>query len=264
MNARSERRFERVCVALEAVSSSGTALDIAANLARQLEVELAGFFIEDENVLRAAALPFTRDVGFVSGTSRPMRLEEVQRAVRAQAEAVKASLAAIAGQLGVRWSFTTVAGAGVTPMLDRLSELNLTVLEPRRTFVVAGTLSPRSSKTRGAVGVVYDGSEEALDAVRVATLIARSRGAAVVLFLAVADEREAGELQHYVQTMAAVKFSAVRCIRIKESSAEGLAGAMRDGNIALLVVPLDAVSRRELPDLLARLSCPLVLISSTA
>jgi len=244
MSERSERRFERVCVALEAVSSGGTALDIAANLARELEAELAGFFIEDENVLRAAALPFARDVGFGSGVSRPMRPEEMQRALRTQAEALKTSLAATAGQLGVRWSFTTVAGAGVAPMLDRVTKLDLTVLEPRRTFFVARTRCPRPSEASGCVGVVYDGSEEALEAVRVATLIARSRSAPLALFLAVGDEREAGKLQRYVQTIAAGKFSAVSCIRIKDSSAERLAEAVRDANSALLVVLLPAASCR--------------------
>jgi len=174
-------------------------LDIAASLAAELEVELAGFFIEDQNLLRAAALPFTRDVGVVSGTSRPMRLKEVERALRSQAQALKSSLAATAGQSRLRWSFTTVAGAGIAPMLDVAIKPNLTVLAPRRAFLVARTVSPRSldahmGSAGACVGVVYDRSREALDAVRLAALIARSRAAPLVVIGAAAEDRP-GELQ---------------------------------------------------------------------
>ena len=99
MSESDERRFERVCVALDAVASGATVLETAAGLAADLQAELAAFFVEDENVVRAAAFPFARDLGSASATSRQMRVEEVQQALRAQARALKSSVAAAAERL---------------------------------------------------------------------------------------------------------------------------------------------------------------------
>jgi nucleotide-binding universal stress UspA family protein len=263
MSERTERRFERVCVALEGVSAAGTALDIAAGLAAELEAELAGFFVEDENVLRAAALPFTRDVGFVSGTSRPMRLEEVQRALRAQARHVRASLATIAEQLRLRWSFTTLSGIGIAPVLDLLSELQLTVMAPRSPFGAPRALYRRASQVSGgSIGVVYDGSEEALDAVHVAAVLARSRAAPLVLLVADGGKPQARDLQRYVHAMASGEVQVVSRVRIEGRSIENMADAARAANTALLVVPLAASPGADLRELLGRVSCPLVMIGA--
>ena len=226
-------------------------LDIAASLAAELEVELAGFFIEDQNLLRAAALPFTRDVGVVSGTPRPMRLQEVERALRSQAQALKSSLAATAGQSRLRWSFTTVAGAGIggagiVPMLDVAIKPNLTVLAPRGAFLVARTVSPRSldahmGSAGACVGVVYNCSREALDAVRLAALIARSRAAPLVVIRAAAEDRP-GELQRYARDTSVAEVPALSCVYIEEASAAKMAEAAREVGAALLVVPVDATS----------------------
>jgi nucleotide-binding universal stress UspA family protein len=263
MSEHTQRRFERVCVALDTVPSGTAALNVAAHLAQELEAELAGFFIEDENVLRAAALPFTRDVGFVSATARPMRLDEVQRALRVQAQALKSSLAATAEQLRLRWSFTTVVGTGVAPVLDISTELDLTVLAPRGAFPASRTVSPRAAHAHAGsahrgIGVVCDGSEQALDALRLASAIARSRAAPLVLIVA-ADAR-ASDLQRYVETIAAGEVPAVSCVRVEEFSSENMARAARDASTALLVVRFDAASSGDLAELLARTSCPLVLM----
>jgi nicotinic acid phosphoribosyltransferase len=52
----------------------------------------------------------------------------------------------------------------------------------------------------------------------------------------------------------------VSCVRVEEVSIEDMARAARDARTALLVVRFDAASSGDLAELLARTSCPLVLM----
>jgi hypothetical protein len=138
------------------------------------------------------------------------------------------------------------SGAGIVPMLDVAIKPNLTVLAPRGAFLVARTVSPRSldahmGSAGACVGVVYNCSREALDAVRLAALIARSRAAPLVVIRAAAEDRP-GELQRYARDTSVAEVPALSCVYIEEASAAKMAEAAREVGAALLVVPVDATS----------------------
>ena len=54
--------IERVVVPLDAASENRTAIDTAARLAARAKAPLHGIFVEDEDLLRLAGLPFARQV----------------------------------------------------------------------------------------------------------------------------------------------------------------------------------------------------------
>lgn len=65
-----------------------------ARLAQDMQAELLGLFIEDEELLRFAALPFAAEVGLASAARRSLEPAAVERALRAQAERLRRALAA--------------------------------------------------------------------------------------------------------------------------------------------------------------------------
>ena len=54
--------IRRVVVALDAVSENRAAIDAAARLAARWKCRLHGVFVEDDELLRLAVLPFARQV----------------------------------------------------------------------------------------------------------------------------------------------------------------------------------------------------------
>ena len=56
------QQFKRVIVPLDAASETGPAIDTAAHLAARWRVPLHGVFIEDEELISLARLPFARQV----------------------------------------------------------------------------------------------------------------------------------------------------------------------------------------------------------
>lgn len=87
--------------------------DSAARFAAQLQAELLGLFVEDEDLLRFAGLPFAREIGFPSGLSRGIDRSSVERFFRLKAEALKRQCAQASLTRSVNWSFRVSRGTPV-------------------------------------------------------------------------------------------------------------------------------------------------------
>ena len=120
MNERElEPTIRRILVALDASPHSQAALEAASELADVLKAELVGIFVEDVNLLRLAGLPFAREVGYPSGTDRPLDSPSMERELRIQAEQARQTLAGVAVRRQIRWSFRVVRGQVATELLTR-------------------------------------------------------------------------------------------------------------------------------------------------
>jgi len=102
--------IERIVVSLDAVSETRAAVEAAARLAARWNATLHGVFVEDEDLLRLAALPFASQVSLGAG-AEPLTAAQAARQLRAFAEAAQRELAAAADRLELRWSFEVVRGA---------------------------------------------------------------------------------------------------------------------------------------------------------
>lgn len=122
--------IERVVVRLDAASETATALDTAARLAARVKAPLHGIFVEDEDLLRLAGLPFARQITLGTG-AEPVTVEQIELHLRVLAERAHRDLIAAANRHAAKGSFEIVRGAA-----DRaLSGVT------GRDFVVAGALT---------------------------------------------------------------------------------------------------------------------------
>jgi nucleotide-binding universal stress UspA family protein len=122
--------IERVVIQLDAASETRDAIDTAARLAAQAKALLLGIFVEDEDLLGLANLPFARQVSLDAG-SEPLTLVHVEWHLRVAAERARQDLAAAAERRGVAWSFEVVRGSSVGARFDA----------SERDLVVAGALT---------------------------------------------------------------------------------------------------------------------------
>lgn len=106
----------RIVVALDATSENRTAIGTAARLAARWNAHLHGIFIEDDDLIRLAALPFARQVTLGTGVEA-LTLPQAERQMRIFAERARRDLAASAARHGVEWSFEIVRG-GATDSLS--------------------------------------------------------------------------------------------------------------------------------------------------
>ena len=115
----------RIIVPLDATSESRAAIDTAARLAAHAKAPLHGVFVEDEDLLRLASLPFSRQVTLGAG-AEPLTPEHVELHFRVAAERVRRELVAAATRHGVTCTFEIVRGAS-NSALASASERDLVV-----------------------------------------------------------------------------------------------------------------------------------------
>ena len=82
-------RPRRVTIALGPSTHDGQSLRALARLAREGAAELTGLFVEDDDLLRIASLPFAVEVCRATSVRRRVELAEVERQLRTQAAAAE-------------------------------------------------------------------------------------------------------------------------------------------------------------------------------
>lgn len=125
MNQQSESRRERVVVALDASANSRATLRAAAQLALQLQAELEGLFIEDDNLLRLCNLPFSQEVGLFSATARRLDSGAIEREFRGVARSLQQLIASIAEPMQLPWSFRVTRGRVAEELLSAAEQAQL-------------------------------------------------------------------------------------------------------------------------------------------
>jgi len=124
-------KIKRILLALDASQKSLAALETAAELAGRLGAELRGLFVEDIDLLRMAEFPFAAEVGGFSLTVRRIQLPELEMQLRAQANHMKKTMAAISAREGVPWEFRVVRGPVASEIILAAAECDLIIVGKR-------------------------------------------------------------------------------------------------------------------------------------
>ena len=123
-----DTRNRRIIVALDTSMQSHSALQAAAALAERLGAEVVGVFVEDLELIRLARLPFAREVGLTSATSRSLDPDAMARSLKAQAANARAMLEATAQRHNVPWSFRVTRGQVTDELLAAAAEADMLAL----------------------------------------------------------------------------------------------------------------------------------------
>ena len=115
----------RILVALDASAQSLAALKTAVLLAAELGADIEGLFVEDANLVRIATLPVSRRVLFPSAADEPLDSSLMEHELKALARRAQRSLATMAEQYGIRWSFRVVRGKVTVEILSAASGSDL-------------------------------------------------------------------------------------------------------------------------------------------
>jgi hypothetical protein len=97
----------RVVVTLDAVSENRTAIDTAARLAARAAARLHGVFVEDEDLLHLARLPFARQIAH-GGRAEPFTADVAQLHLRAEGERARRQVVAAAARYRIEATFEIV------------------------------------------------------------------------------------------------------------------------------------------------------------
>jgi len=170
----------RIAIAFGSESIDMVALDAVTRLAASLHAEIAGFFIEDINLIRLAGLPVARALSR-SGAPQVLDVAEMERQLRAQAEAVRHQVSALAERAGVRWSFAVARGSFAGEIVRAAGEGDLVAFGLTRRAAFADSLAVGPAQPRGAeadrrkrpIVAIFTGSAAAERALKLAQTLSK-------------------------------------------------------------------------------------------
>lgn len=120
--------IRRVVVLVDASPPSRAALEEAAELAARRGTELLGLFVEDEDLLRSAGLPFAREIGPTSAALRPVDASRVERRLRAQASELRRLLQGLTRRHAIAGSLQVARGRVVAEVVAHAGPGDLVVM----------------------------------------------------------------------------------------------------------------------------------------
>ena len=120
-------RAIRLALAVSAVQAA-RAIEAAANLAAAMHAKLAAVYVQDEDLLRAAALPCTFEIGALASGAQPFNLAKTERALKREAIEVEQAVSAAAKNLGLGWTFEVLRGRAMDWPFDRAGVSDITVI----------------------------------------------------------------------------------------------------------------------------------------
>ena len=170
---------------------------VAALLAAGTRAELQGLFIEDDNLFRAAALPFTHEVAIHSALQRPMTVTDLERRLTSVANQIRGELERAARHAHLRWSFEVARGPLLRVTLDHGRHADLIVIGRH-------CLAPRSQPVRTTrerkpaprpILTLYDGGEPSARILQSAAALARERRVPLDVYLVPGPSETIAQLQ---------------------------------------------------------------------
>jgi len=249
----SDRSFRRILVALDASPHSRAALDLAVQMAADLEADLEGLFVKDENLLRAAQLPFAEEVRTHSVSPKALSDRRVQRQLRRQAEQAEAVLQAATEQAPVSYDFRVVEGQVTRQLLRAAEETDLVALGKTSTqssrrrlgttseALLAESSTPvlvlrRAVRRRPPLVTYYNGSDTARKALRTAARLA-DHDTPLTVFLPAANETQTERLRAEVHEVLGAHAVQVQVRPLSPTEVDRLAVLARRRGPGLFVMP---------------------------
>lgn len=192
--------FTRIVVGLDASKASLTSLEWAGHLARGLDLELNGLYVEDINLIHLAGFRFAREFAPALRSERPLNDRGMSAHLRAQADRARQAIEQLPVSAKVRCTFRVARGDVGAVLVASARGTDLIVVGARGRGALARGLAscthrlltladgpvlfvPHQPNTWGPVVCLYDGTSSADRALRLAARLAMVDHKALDLFL---------------------------------------------------------------------------------
>ncbi len=252
----------RIAVILGMGGSGQPLLDVLRLLlGKDSENDLQGVFIEDDELQRAAALPFVKELCRLTLGVREFNSTQLERAVALRIRTARRAIAELAQRMGVPHTFRNVQGSTISLLQETAHSADITVFEPLRMFA-ATPISPlvQTRRSQQRIVVAIDDLDTGADALIAATLLAEGEMRRISVLLIAAAPAEQDALNRMISKL--LPAGLVRILILSEPGIQNLIVATRaEGANMLVLGASDELLRPEsLQSLRQQLRCPICLV----
>jgi len=231
----------------------------AAALAGKLQSSLQGVFIEDDSLLRAAELPFSKEISLWSARESPMTSNSLQRTLRAYAKHVKKELEKVAGHAQIPCSFQTIRGERTHWILESGNKADILFINtlnpsPPRRYSIHTHQQP--------VQLVYADTDASKRALNTAIQVANQTRRPLTILTLSENEQQQNELQDHINT-ALRQAHITSKVSITHSSLKTMESMIQQAASYMLILPTDmqlAQDLKTLRPLLQKIRSPIIFV----
>lgn len=254
MSGKDGDELRRILVAFDAASPSKTLLKTAVELAAWLQAELRGLFVEDEDLLRSAELPFVRQFAMTKAGGGTFDTQTIERELKLLAGRARRTFEEAARQSKIRYSFDVVRGQLATELAAAAATADLVVLPgrprpllrhfriamPNRAFLL--NLDRSVLLVEAEIGlprtifVAFDGTESSVKALQLAARLATASNGNLDVILLIGNKDDQVRLSAQAQTVLHGSVERFRIEAIPAGDLEALRERVHGSNAGLLVL----------------------------
>lgn len=230
-------------------------------LVRDAGIELHGVFIEDEQLQRAAALPFVKELCRLTLSVREIQGNPFDRSIALRMRSARSALERLAQLTGVPHTFRTAQGSTLNLLSETVHSANITVFEPLRKFAAPalGQTSYYSHPARRIV-VVIDNIITGDEALLTAALLAKGRTDRITILLRAKTASELKAMEQMIRELLPNR--PTRLLLLPDPGIEHLIASVRAERAEMLVVAAteEILKPESLGSLLQQIECPICLV----
>ncbi len=241
-----------VLLTVDAGNMSVVSIEIAVAIAKSNQSRLHGLFIENQDLLRVASLPFTREISFTTAEERPIDFKQMQRSLHATASLFKKSLKQAALASKIQWSFDYLSNPSQEDIKSSWAGFSYKIIGQR----ITSRDIIRQFRSRRRVLIVEDHSSKLAHALRVVLQRFGQNNVEVTkIGAAPSDTPKFSELDQFLYQVApTVTLNELR----HDQLADLLMATGTSYDCAIIPAQDDAEYQH---DLFYSLHCPLILVS---
>lgn len=246
----------KILLALDIASQNLAARDFALSLAGHLQAELIGLFVEDEDLLKSAQYPFSREIVSSSALERKLDYDDMERSLRAWSTQMQQQLLKQAKLANVKFSFQTFRGKKTETLLQQTVTSSL--------LIFSGLRSSRYSIQRRAhtAYVLVDDDSDLLHSVTIIKQLA-AEDIDNIIFINTDDIHSQDKITTAIDSLSDTR-AQILTKNVKENLAQQLAVLNRNLAAAVVLVPASHKICQQMPafkELQIYLSCPVVVVN---
>ena len=253
---------QQIAVILGTSGSGQPLLNILRRLlGKDTVTELHGVFIEDDELQRAAALPFVKELCRLTLSVREIHNTRFERTIALRMRTARSAVKELAGRMGVSYTFREAQGSTISLLREAVHSSDITVFEPLRKLAaptirqsVHGEHSPRR------IVVVIDDVETGDEALLIAALLAESETHRISILLRAETPSELEAMDNMISDL--LPAGPKRLLLLPDHGVQHLIAAVLAERADMLVLGAseEILKTESLGSLLKQLECPICLV----
>ncbi len=251
---------QQIAVILGTSGSGQPLLNILRQLlGKDTGTELHGVFIEDEELQRAAALPFVKELCRLTLSVREIHDTRFDRTIALRMRTARSAVEELARRMGVSHTFREAQGSTISLLRETVHSANITVFEPlRRLAEPTIRQSVHAERSPRRIVVVIDDVDTGDEALLIAALLAESEIHRISILLRAETPAELEAMDNMISDL--LPAGPKRLLLLPDRGVQHLIAAVLAERADMLVLGAseELLKTESLGSLLKQLECPIL------